>query len=275
MIYILHEFKCILSGSFRASRSAANILSYLLKVNGPSIMADTACSSTAYCLDTAYKLLRNGECDNAIVFSASVIIDPRATCQFYSLGVLSPDGICKSFDASANGYVRSEAKCSVFMQKAKDAKRIYAQIVHCKTNCDGYKEEGITFPSGAAQQILLEEVYAESGIDPKDVLFVEAHGTGTKVGDPEELNAIDRVFCKNRKEPLLVGSVKANLGHTEPVAALSSLTKILLCMEAGYLAPNIHFNTPRSEVPAFKEGRLKVLLEKVPFNSENALIGKF
>lgn len=189
-------------------------------------MCDTACSSTAYCLDLAYKMIRKGECDAALIFSSTAVLDPRCTSQFYSLGVLSPDGVCKSFDAAANGYVRSESRCSVFLQKAKDAKRIYGQLVHTKTNCDGYKSEGITFPSGLAQQELLEEVYAECGVDPKDVFFVEAHGTGTKVGDPQELNAIDRVFCKGRKEPLLIGTVKANLGHTEPVAALASLTKV-------------------------------------------------
>lgn len=170
--------------------------------------------------------MRNGDCDAALVFSSMLLLDPRATSQFYNLGVLSPDGVCKSFDLAANGYVRSEARCSMLLQRAKDAKRVYSQLVHVKTNCDGFKPEGITFPSGPTQQVLLEEVYAECGIDPREVFFVEAHGTGTKVGDPEELNAIDRVFCNGRKEPLLVGSVKANLGHTEPAAALASLTKV-------------------------------------------------
>lgn len=101
--------------------------------------------------------------------------------QFARLGVLSPDGRCKSFDENANGYCRSEAVAIVFLQKLKDSRRIYARLVHAKTNCDGYKEQGITYPSGQMQQKLLEEFYDECEIKPSELSFIEAHGTGTKV----------------------------------------------------------------------------------------------
>lgn len=136
------------------------------------------------------------------------------------------DGTCKCFDANAEGYVRSEAVCVVFLQKAKNSRRIYAKVVHAKTNCDGYKEQGITYPSGPMQQQLMAEFYKETKVDPLKVSFIEAHGTGTKVGDPEEVHSLDKVFCNGRSSPLLIGSVKANIGHTEPVSGLCSISKV-------------------------------------------------
>ena len=140
--------------------------------------------------------------------------------------MLSPDGHCKPFDESANGYARSEAVAICFLQKAKDAKRIYATLVHGKTNCDGFKEQGITFPSSIMQGTLLKEFYEELGIPPTSLDYIEAHGTGTKVGDQEETNALDRVFCTGRKEPLWIGSIKSNLGHSEPASGLCSIAKV-------------------------------------------------
>ena len=114
----------------------------------------------------------------------------------------------------------------MYLQKAKDAKRIYGTFVHAKTNCDGFKEMGITFPSSDVQTILLQEFYEECGVNPNDIDFVEAHGTGTKAGDPAEINTLEEIFCKNRSVPLLVGSVKSNMGHSEPASGLCSVTKV-------------------------------------------------
>lgn len=136
------------------------------------------------------------------------------------------DGCCKSFDADANGYARSEAVVVIFLQKAKDSRRVYAKVVHAKTNCDGFKEQGITFPSSIMQGRLLKEFYYECGIPSNSLSFIEAHGTGTKVGDPEEVNAIDNVLCAGRTTPLLMGSVKSNLGHSEPASGLCSVAKV-------------------------------------------------
>lgn len=114
----------------------------------------------------------------------------------------------------------------VFLQKAKDAKRAYATYIHGKTNCDGFKEEGITFPSSLKQKELLKDFYKEIQIPPQSVSFIEAHGTSTKVGDPEELNALDTIFCTNRNGPLFIGSVKSNLGHSEAASGLCSIAKV-------------------------------------------------
>lgn len=140
--------------------------------------------------------------------------------------MLSSDCRCKSFDARANGYVRSEAVSVIILQKAKNAKRIYAQVVYTKTNCDGYKEQGITFPASEVQKMLLRDFYNECKIPPTILSYLEAHGTGTSVGDPEELNAISSIFCQGRKTPLKMGSIKSNMGHTEPASGLCSVAKV-------------------------------------------------
>lgn len=129
----------------------------------------------------------------------------------------------------------------VFVQKAKDAKRIYGIVSHAKTNSDGYKEQGITFPSDIAQAKLLRECYEECGIPPTILDFMEAHGTGTKVGDPEELNAIDKVFCVGRKTPLKIGSVKSNLGHAEPASGMCALGKVNIYNQIRTIIQQIDF----------------------------------
>lgn len=142
------------------------------------------------------------------------------------LGVLAQTGHCRPFDVSANGYCRAETISVVYLQKAKTAKRVYALFKHVKLNSDGFKEEGITYPSERLQTRLLTEFYNECGISPVNVEYIEAHGTGTKVGDPVEVNAISNVFCKERKAPLLIGSVKSNVGHSEPASCMNQITKV-------------------------------------------------
>ncbi|KAJ9600113.1 hypothetical protein L9F63_009589, partial [Diploptera punctata] len=242
----------------------ANRISYWLGVNGPSYTVDSACSSTFYALDHAYWSIRQGYCESAIVAGTHICIHPFVSLQFSRLGVLSPDGRCKCFDRDANGYARSEAICATYLQKAKDAKRVYATVLYVKTNCDGFKENGITYPSGMVQQKLLKEFYQECNIDPVLLDYVEAHGTGTRVGDPEELKALDEVFCKGRNKPLPIGSVKSNMGHSEPVSGLASLVKVVIAMETGLIPPNLHYYNPRENVESLEKGRLKVVTSTCP-----------
>lgn len=122
--------------------------------------------------------------------------------------------------------MRSDAMTVVYLQKAKDARRIYANFVHGKTNCDGFKEEGVTFPSFKKQKMLLEEFYDECRISPADLSYMEAHSTGTPVGDPAEITAIDQALCSKRSSPLLIGSVKSNIGHSEGASGLSEIVKV-------------------------------------------------
>lgn len=122
--------------------------------------------------------------------------------------------------------MRSDTIAVVYLQKAQDAKRIYATFVHSKTNCDGFKEEGITYPSFEIQKLLLKEFYEECNISPAKLSYIEAHATGTTVGDPVEIMSIDQALCSNRKTPLLMGSIKSNVGHAEAASGLCQIAKV-------------------------------------------------
>lgn len=160
----------------------------------------------------------------------------------------------------------------VFLQKSKNAKRVYADLIYSKTNFDGHREKGITYPSGIIQQQLLTEFYSNLGIDAATINYVEAHGTGTVVGDPEECNALDNVLCQNRTEPLLVGSVKSNMGHSESAAGICSLAKVVLALEKGEVPPNLYYVANRPEISSITENRIKVCSEVTPL-PDDALVG--
>ncbi|KAH1010150.1 fatty acid synthase [Dendroctonus ponderosae] len=252
----------------------ANRISYFLKLKGPSFVCDTACSSSLYAFENAYKALREGLCDQAIVGGANLCLHPFVSLQFARLGVLSADGRCKVFDKDGNGYARSEAISAILLQKAKDSNRIYATVLHAKTNCDGYKDSGITYPSGDAQIKLLQEFYQEcEQVKPFELSFLEAHGTGTKVGDPEELKAMEDVFLPGRTTPLLIGSVKSNIGHSEPASGLCSITKAIIAAETGFIPPNLYYEVPRPECKSLEQGKFKVVTEKMSFRDNKGLIG--
>ncbi|KAF5284901.1 hypothetical protein FQA39_LY16856 [Lamprigera yunnana] len=244
----------------------AHWISHTFQFEGPSVSCDTACSSSLTAVDLACRAIKQGKCDSAIVGSGNLCLHPMSTLQFFKLGVLSTDGSCKSFDCDADGYARSEAVSVIVLQKKKDARRIYAHIVHTKTSCDGYKEQGITYPSGSDQQLLLTEFYNECNISPNSIDYLEAHATGTKVGDPEEISAMDKIYCATRKEPLYVGSVKSNHGHTEPVSGICSIIKVLLSMESDYLLPNINFI--KSKFEPLVKGRMIVVTDLTPWPKE-------
>lgn len=191
------------------------------------------------------------------------------------MGVIAKDGFCRPFDHKASGYTRSEAICVMFLQRQKDAKRIYANVVYSKANCDGYKIEGITYPSGDMQEALLSEFYNDLQMDPSTLTYIEAHSTGTVVGDPEECKALDNIFCKNRREPLLVGSVKSNIGHTESTSGACSIAKAILTFENGQIPPNINFEKVRATIPALTEKRMIVCNEVTPFKGDKIAINSF
>ncbi|XP_017773704.1 PREDICTED: fatty acid synthase [Nicrophorus vespilloides] len=262
-----------LTGCCRAMFS--NRISYTFDLKGPSYAIDTACSSSLIAMQQAIANIKSGQCDSAIVGGVNLLLKPTSSLQFHRLGMLNPHGMCKAFDVDGNGYVRSEAAVVVFLQKANKASRVYATVLGAKTNTDGTKEQGITFPSGQMQNQLMREVYAESGINPDDVAYIEAHGTGTKVGDPQEVNSIADMFCKNRKTPLLIGSVKSNMGHSEPASGLCSLAKIVIAMESGVIPANLHFKTPNKDIPALCDGRLKVVDKNEKWNGGIIAINSF
>lgn len=241
----------------------ANRVSFFFDFNGPSYSVDTACSSSMMCLDQALLNIRMGIIDNALVGGTNLCLKTQTSLQFTRMGMTAPDGTCKAFDASGDGYCRSEAIMAIFLQKSEDCKRIYATLVHSKSNSDGFKEQGITFPSGNMQKALIKDVYHEIGLNPKDISYMEAHGTGTKVGDPQEINSVVDVFCKEskRQTPLLIGSTKTNMGHPEAASGLTSIAKILIAMEERVIPPNLHFKSPNLEIPGLSDGSLKVVTE--------------
>ncbi|XP_052131364.1 fatty acid synthase-like [Frankliniella occidentalis] len=252
-----------------------NRLSYTFDFSGPSYAIDTACSSSMFAMQQAVQAMRDGQCDSAIVGGCNLLLKPASSLQFHRLNMLSPQGMCKAFDSSGNGYVRSEAAVVILLQKASSARRVYASVLNAGTNTDGNKEQGITFPAGGMQQKLIERVYREAGVNPADVAYVEAHGTGTKVGDPQEVNSIAEVFCKNRTTPLLIGSVKSNMGHSEPASGLCSIAKVLIAMERGEIPGNLHFKEANKEIAALNDGRLQVVHKNWPWNGGLAAINSF
>ncbi|GFS78340.1 fatty acid synthase [Nephila pilipes] len=253
----------------------ANRISYTFDFKGPSLVMDTACSSGALALYQAVNAIQNGDIEAAIVGGANLCLRPGTALQFYRLNMLSDEGICKSFDAGGNGYGRSEAIVSVLLQKSDVARRKYASIVHIKTNTDGFKDQGVTYPSAVMQRNLIKEVYEECKLDPLKVSFVEAHGTGTPVGDPIEMSAISEIFCAGRKEPLLVGSVKSNMGHSEPTSGLCSLVKIIISMENELIPPNLHFCKPNPAIPALTNGQVQIVTNPTPWKGGYAALSCF
>lgn len=252
-----------------------NRISYTFDFNGPSYAVDTACSSSLFAFQQAVTAIKTGQCDTAIVGGSHVLLKPTSSLQFHRLSMLSPQGMCKAFDASGNGYVRSEAAVVVYLQKASVARRVYASVLGARCNVDGNKEQGITFPSGAMQNKLIREVYEACGVKPEEVAYVEAHGTGTKVGDPQEVNSIVDFFCKDRSDPLLIGSVKSNMGHSEPASGLCSLAKIVIAMETGMIPQNLHFQSPNKDIPGLLDGRLKVVSENTPWRGGIVAMNSF
>uniref|UniRef100_A0A673J2K0 Fatty acid synthase n=1 Tax=Sinocyclocheilus rhinocerous TaxID=307959 RepID=A0A673J2K0_9TELE len=250
----------------------ANRLSYYFDFNGPSTAIDTACSSSLLALENAFNAIRHGQCDAALVGGVNLLLKPNTSVQFMKLGMLSPEGTCKSFDVlSSNMLIASEAAVAVLLTKKSMAKRIYATVLNTGSNTDGYKEQGVTFPSGEMQQRLVRSLYQEANISPEQVEYIEAHGTGTKVGDPQEVNGIVSVFCQSQRDPLLIGSTKSNMGHPEPASGLAALAKVVLSLEHGVWAPNIHFHDPNPDIPALTDGRVHVVSE--PITVRGGIVG--
>ena len=222
---------------------AAGRLSYVFGLEGPALVVDTACSSSLVALHLASKSLMQGECRMAIVGSANLILAPELNHAFRNAGMLSPDGLCKTFDATANGYVRGEA-CVVLVlktlkQAVVDNDTVLAVIRGTAVNQDG-ASNGLTAPNVSAQEKLLLAALADAGVQPAEVSYIEAHGTGTALGDPVEVKALCDVYGE-RQTPLILGSVKTNIGHTEASAGLAGLMKVILMMQHKQIAPHLHF----------------------------------
>jgi len=230
---------------------AAGRISHGLGLRGPSLAVDTACSSSAMALHLACKALRAGECDAALAGGVNLILAPETTAILQGARMLSPEARCRTFDAGADGYVRAEGCALVVLKPLSraeaDGDRILAVIRGSAANHDG-ASGGFTVPSGTAQEAVIRAALADAGAAPCDVSYVEAHGTGTALGDPIEMHALDAVYGDGRANPLLVGSIKTNIGHAEAAAGIAGLLKVLVGLRAGRIPMHLHVNTLNPQI---------------------------
>ncbi|KAI0382924.1 KR domain-containing protein [Hypomontagnella monticulosa] len=242
----------------------ANRISYEYGFRGPSIVIKTACSASLIALHEACRALQYGDCTAALVAGTSLIMGPTMYATLSSEGFLSPEGSCKTFDSSADGYTRAEGINAVYIKRLSDALRqnnpIRAVIRNTGTNNDG-KSQGLMTPSSAAQEALMRKVYEDISIDPRETAFIECHGTGTPIGDPIETTAVGNVFGERG---IYIGSVKPNFGHGEGASGLTSLIKGVLALEQKTIPPNIKFMTPNPKIP-FELNKLTVPLVPTPW----------
>jgi 1-acyl-sn-glycerol-3-phosphate acyltransferase len=254
-----------------ASSIAANRISYMLDLRGPSFIVDTACSSALTAVHLAMRSLRNGECDLALAGGAQLNLTPEISIGFCKASMISPDGRCHAFDARANGYVRGEGGGLVLLKPLDaalaDGDRIYAVLVGTGVNQDG-GIGGMTVPSVVAQEEMLRAGLADAGLEPSAVQYAEAHGTGTPVGDPIEAAALGAVFGSNG-ERFPIGSVKTNIGHLEAAAGAAGLIKSALALHHGEIPPSLNFEEPSPDID-FDALALRVVTELEPWPSNGA-----
>ena len=255
---------------------AANRISYVFDLHGPSMAIDTACSSALVAVHQACQSIWNGESSAALAGGMHVLLNPFPFIGFSNASMLAADGRCRAFDAAGSGYVRSEGGALVYLKPLEaaeaDGDPIHAVIVASATNSDG-RTRGLAMPNLEAQRALLKKVYGNGGIDPCELDYIEAHGTGTAVGDPVEAAAIGDVLGKARPadDPVTVGSVKTNVGHLEPASGMAGLLKIVCAAEKRYVPPSLNFDTPNPHIP-FGDLNLRVATEGAALGNHNRSI---
>ena len=257
----------------------SNYLSFYFDFKGPSLTVNTASSSSLTAFDIAVKSLLCGQCEFAIAAGTNLLLKPGTSLHMLNLGLLSKDGSCKAFDASADGYVRSEGIVAILLTTKDNVRRTYAQVLNCMSSCDGHKTRGIAHPNSESQRELIWGAHYEVGLNPSKMFYVEAHSTGTQDGDFEECKALDEAIARNKcvptqmnlfasrtgnestpdLTPLFVGSVNSNMGHCEPTSGLAGVVKVILSYQHGLIPPNLHYKSPNPRIPSLLESRLSVV----------------
>lgn len=268
-------------GTGTSHSSAAGRLSFFLGLRGPCVALDTACSSSLVSLHLAVQGLRRGECSLALAGGVSAVHHPRHHIIFTQANMLAADGRCKTFDERADGYGRSEG-CGVLVLKRlsdalKDGDQVLALVRGSAMAQDG-ESAGLTVPNGSAQEMVMRRALESAMLRPADVQYVEAHGTGTPLGDPIEIGGIHGVFGASHgpESPVIVGSVKTNLGHMEAAAGVGGIVKTVLQLQAGQIFPHLHFHTPSSRIP-WERYAVKVPTQTLPWpgKTRRALVNSF
>lgn len=258
--YLIEESRSLTEtdiGGYHTSGGVPNVaagrLSYLLGLRGPSMAVDTACSSSLTALHLACQSLRTGDSDMALAGGVNALVIPDTFISFSKWGMMAADGRCKTFDASADGMVRSEGCGVVVLKRASDAvadgDNVLALIRGTALNQDG-ASGGLSVPNGPAQEDVIRAALEDAGVAPAEVDYVEAHGTGTSLGDPIEVEALARTVGVGRTKdgPLIIGSAKTNLGHLESAAGMAGFIKTVLCLRNGEIPGNLHFSNPSPHI---------------------------
>jgi acyl transferase domain-containing protein/acyl carrier protein len=256
----------------------ANRVSYALGLRGPSLVVDTACSSSLVAVHLACQSLRLGESTLALAGGVNLTLLPETMVALTKFGGLSGEGRCKAFDASADGFARGEGAGVVVLKLLSralaDGDPIYCVVRGSAVNNDG-ASNGLTAPNPESQVEVLRDAYERAGVDPGRVQVVEAHGTGTPLGDPIEARALSRVLGEGRAldHPLVIGSVKTNIGHLEGAAGIAGLIKLALSISHRIVPPSLHFERPNPDIP-FAELGLRVQTALGPWpDSEGPALG--
>ncbi len=253
------------SGTGNSFSIAANRISYVMNLKGPSLSVDTACSSSLVALHLACQSLRSGESSMCLVGGVNLMLSPEATIVFSQAQMMASDGRCKTFDALADGYVRGEG-CGVVVlkplaQAIKDQDNVLALIRGSAVNQDGLTN-GITAPNGPSQQNVIRQALKNAKVAPNEISYVEAHGTGTALGDPIEFGALRAVLMKDREPDRYcwLGSVKTNIGHLESAAGMASLLKVVLSLKYKKIPPHLHFKESNPYI-SFKDTSFSIPVE--------------
>ena len=252
-----------------AHGSAAGRLSYFFDWRGPCLAVDTACSSSLVAVHLAVQAIRNDECQTALACGVNLMLTPDLSISLSQAGMLSPEGLCKTFSESADGFVRGEGCGAVLLKRLSQARAdgdpILCVIRGSSTNQDG-RSIGLTAPNGLAQQAVIRNALANARVAPEDVSYIEAHGTGTALGDPVEMSALEAVFqaTRSKNQPLTVGSVKTNLGHLEGAAGIAGIIKTALALSHQVIPPHLHYEQPSSKI--HWAWPVKIPTESTPWN---------
>ncbi|EEZ97866.2 fatty acid synthase [Tribolium castaneum] len=238
-----------------------NRVSYWLDLKGPSVAYDSNWIGGIEVVRLAYEAIKTGQCEAVLVGTANLALNSEFQWLYNDMGLLSADGSTRAYDIDAQGYARSDGVVVLYIQRASDAKRSYASIVNVATQFDGNREGTLLDIDSNNMAEFISDFYKDIDVDPKDVEFVETYGSALKETDRKELEALEKVYCKNRQNPLLIGTVKPNTGHSEASAALFSIVKVCIAMEAETIPATIQYQTPNPELKPLLNGSMEVVTQ--------------